>query len=80
MLCKLWKVVCGNIFLVKNKHLYILDDYRKFPIVQKADSLTADDLVKATNIVFTEFGLIQNIISDAGTNFTSEMFRQFAHR
>ena len=44
-------------FLVKIKHLCITDNYSKFPIVKKADSLRADDLVRAAKIVFKEDGL-----------------------
>ena len=55
----------------KNKTLLcIVDYYSKFPIVKKADSITADDLVKADKIVFTKFKLPKNIISDEGMNFT----------
>ena len=35
------------------------------------------DLVKVVKIVFAEFGLPKKIVLDAGTNFTSEPFRQF---
>ena len=58
---------------VKNKTLLFIIDYcSKFPIVKRADSLAADDLVKAAQYVFAEFRLSMNIISDAGMNFTSE--------
>ena len=48
--------------------------------VEKANSLAADDLVKAAKIVFTKFGLPKSIISDAGMNFTSDTFKQFCRR
>ena len=76
--CKLWKVVGADIFSIKNKTLLcIVDYYSKFPLVRKAGSLTADDLVKAAKIVF---GLPKKIISDAGMNFTPEMFRQLSRQ
>ena len=65
-------------FFVKNKApLYILDYHSKFPIVKRADSFAADDLVKAAKVLFAEFRLPKKIIWDVGTNFTSETFRQF---
>ena len=39
-------------------------------IIKNADSLAADDLVKAVKIVFAEFGLPRKILSDACKNFT----------
>ena len=44
---------------------------------KKAGSLATDDLAKAANIVFAEFGLPRKIISDAVINFTSATLRQF---
>ena len=68
----------ANIFFVENETLLcIVDYYRKFLIVKRADSLAADDQLKAAKIVFAEFGLPMKIISNADTNFTSEKFRQF---
>ena len=65
------RVVCAEIIFVKNKTLlYIVDYYRKFPVVKGADSLMAHDLAKTAKIVFVEFRLSNKIISDWGTNFT----------
>ena len=47
---------------------------------KKAKSLTADDLVKPAKIVFTEFGLPKEIISDADMNFSTDIFRQFCRK
>ena len=61
VLYKPWEVVGADIFFVKNKTLlYILDYYNKFPIKKKAGSLAADDLVKASRIVFAEFGYLDS--------------------
>ena len=48
--------------------------------MKNADSLTADELVKAPKIVFAEIRLPKKIISDAGMNFTSDTFRQFCRK
>ena len=66
---------------VKNKiFLYIVGCFSKFPIVKKADSLAADDVVKAARIIFTKFGLPKKFISDAVMKLTSDMFRQFCRK
>ena len=44
--------------------------------MKKAGGLSSDDLIRATKIVFTEFGLLQKIISNAGTNFIGYKFKQ----
>ena len=36
--------------------------------MKNTDSLAADDLIEAANIIFTEFGLLMNFVSDAGRN------------
>ena len=49
-------MVGADIYFVKNKTLlYIVDYYSKFPFVKKADSLTADDLVRVAKILLVDF-------------------------
>ena len=45
-----------------------------------ADGFSADDLVRATKIVFTEFGLPKKTVSDAGMHFVSDCFKQFCRK
>ena len=74
-----WLVL--TLFVVKNKTLpCFVDDYSKFPIVKKEDSLAADDLVKPAKIMFNEFELPNKVISDAGLNFISNTVRQFCRQ
>ena len=60
---KPWEVVGADMFLFKNTtvHCRLLQEvlYCK----KEADSLAADDLVKAAKIVFREFGLPKKITS-----------------
>ena len=59
------EVVGVDIFPIINNTLpCIIDYYSKFPIVQKVDGLSADDLISAAKIVFAECGLPKKIISD----------------
>ena len=73
--CKLWDMVGPYVFLNKSI-LCIVDYYSMFPSVKETDILEADDLFKVSRIVFVRFELPMKIISDAGMNFTSDIFRQ----
>ena len=51
--------------------LCIVYYYSKFPVVKKVTGLSADNLVHAAKMTFTEFVLPRKIISDVGMNLTS---------
>ena len=59
-----WEMIFGaDIFSINSKTLlYIVDYYSWFPVMKKAGRLSADDLIRATKFVFTEFGLPKNSI------------------
>ena len=81
MLHKPWEVVGVDIFTTKtNKLLCIGDYYRKFPVVKKADGLSADNLIRLVKNVVTEFGLPMKIMSDVGTNFMSDKCWEFCRQ
>ena len=70
--------VGADIFSIHNNTLlYIVDYYSKFSVMKKADGLSADDLVRAVNIFFTEFGPPKKMFSDVGINFISDQLKQF---
>ena len=60
--------------------LHIVDYHSKFPIVKKVNSLSGDDLVWMTKLIFAEYGLSKKIVSDAGTNFKTEIFKAFCRK
>ena len=62
-----WEVVGNNIFTL----LCMVDYYRMFPFIKKTDGLSADSLIIGVKIVVAEFGLPEEMVSDAGTNFIS---------
>ena len=71
-------MVGADIFMVDNKTLLcIVDCYRKFLIVKNVSSPLADDLDQRTKLILTECRLPKEIVSDAGTNFTSETVKDF---
>ena len=60
-------------FMINNKtFLYIVNHYSKFQGM-KMGSFAAADMVQIAKMVFAEHGVPKKIVSDAGTNFTSEM-------
>ena len=70
-------MVGADIFMINNENLYIIDYFSKFPVVKRVESLSAKDLMQAAKVVFAEFGLAKKLVSDAGTNFVSEHFKEF---
>ena len=64
-----------------NKTLLCIVDYHsKFSILKKVTSLSADDLAQITKLMFAEYEFPKKIDSDTGTNFTSEMFKDFCRQ
>ena len=68
-----------KIFLWSVMKIYcaLVDCYSKFLVVKKMDSTLDEDLIKATKVVFAEFGLPKKLLLDAGTNSVSERFKEF---
>ena len=57
MQCKPWEVVGADTFSINNSMLLcIVDYYSKCHIVKEADGHSAEDMIGAAMIVFTEFG------------------------
>ena len=73
-----WEVVRADIFHFNNvNYLCVVDYNSKFPIVRKLQGLLTEHLINAVTAIFAEYGILQKIMSNAGTNFVSERFRQF---
>ena len=60
--------------------LCIAHYYSKLPIVKKVNSLSKADLVQMTKLIFAEHGLLKKIVSDVGSNFTAETFKDFCRK
>ena len=75
---KPWKVVGADIFITDNENLlYIIYYYSKSPVVQKVESLLAEDLIQSTKVVVAEYGLPKKLMSDTDMTFVSEQFIAF---
>ena len=57
-----WKIVSAGTFSINNNTLMsIVDYYSRFSVMNRADALSVDDVIKATKIVFAKFGIPQKI-------------------
>ena len=73
-----WEVIGADVFHFNNKNYLCIVDYNsKFPVVKRLEGLSADSLIDTVKIIFTKYGIPQKIMSDADTNFMSDMFWQF---
>ena len=73
-----WEAVGADIFNFNNiSYLCIVDYNSKFPIVRKLQGLLTKHLINAVTAIFGKYGILQKVMSDAGTNFVSEEFRHF---
>ena len=66
--------------LSNKNYICIVDYHSKFPIVKKAEDMSADSLILACRGIFSEFGFPKKIMSDVGGNFISDKFKQFCKR
>ena len=76
-----WEVVGAEIFVINNKNiLCIVENYSKFPVVNKISSLSANGLACAVKMTFSEFGLPRKNVSNARMNFKAENFKEFCRK
>ena len=76
-----WEQLGLDLFTLRNTH-YLLDvDYfSQFPVVRKLQSLHSMSVIKHLKEIFTEIGVPRCIVSDGGTQFTSQEFQDFSRR
>ena len=55
--------------------LHSVGYYSKFPVVKKVESMSAEDLIWETKVVFAEFGLPQKFVLAVGMNSVSEVLQ-----
>ena len=76
--CRPWVIVGQHVFIINNRVLlHIVDYHSKFPIAKKVNSLSADDLLQMTKLIFAEYRLLKKTVYAADTNFTSETCKDF---
>ena len=76
-----WEQLGLDLFSLKNTHYLLAVDYfSQFPIVRKLQSLHSVSVIKHLKEVFMEIGVPRCIVSDGGTQFTSQEFKDFMRR
>ena len=58
-------------------YLIIVDSFSKWPEVFRCKSLTTNFTIKTLHELFTRFGVVDYLVSDNGTQFTSGDFKEF---
>ena len=61
----------GDFFLI------VVDAYTKWPVIVKTSSITASATIAILRGIFSRFGYPVTLVSDNGTQFTSEIFADF---
>ena len=62
----------------QQRYLMITDYYSRFPILRSVSTMSAAHLVTVLKTIFSEYGLPEELVSDQGTQFTSEQYTSFA--
>lgn len=74
-----WYKVGIDICTLNNKdYLVFMDYYTKFIEVCKLDNLTSDCVIVNCKSIFGRHGIPSFVVTDCGTQFTSEKFKEFA--
>ena len=73
-----WEQLGLDIFSLKRTHYLLTVDYfSQFPIVRKLQSLHLLNVIKILKEIFMTVGIPRCIVSDGGTQFTSQEFKDF---
>ena len=59
------------------QYLLTFDYFSQFPVVRKLQSLHSLSVIKILKEIFTTVGIPRCIVSDSGTQFTSQEFKDF---
>ena len=61
----------------QQRYLLIADYYSRFPIIRSVSTMSAAHLVTVLKTIFSEYGFPEELVSDQGTQFTSEQYTSF---
>jgi len=78
-----WQVIGTDLFFLSGgEYLLVADYYSKFPIVRKIPSgrSTSSTVINILKEIFSEHGCPEKVISDNGPHYSSQDFKNFAHR
>ncbi|XP_008484608.1 uncharacterized protein K02A2.6-like [Diaphorina citri] len=72
------KLGCDLFEFNKIHYLILVDYYSKFFEIVKLDNLTAQHIITHMKSIFARHGIPKLIVADSGTQFTSQLFKQFS--
>ena len=73
-----WEQLGLDIFSLRNtQYLLVIDYFSWFPVIKQLQSLHSVSVIKHLKDIFTEIGVPRCIVSDGGTQFTSQEFKDF---
>ena len=73
-----WEQLGLDIFTLRNtQYLQVIDYFSWFPVVKQLQSLHSLSVIKHLKQLFTETGVPRCMVSDEGTQFMSQEFKDF---
>lgn len=72
------KLGCDFFEFNKTQYLIVVDYFSKFFEIAKLDNLTAQHVITHFKSIFARHGIPKLIICDSGSQFTSQMFKDFS--
>ena len=76
-----WEQLGLDLFPLRNTcYLIVVDYFSWFPVVRKLQCLHSMSVIRHLKEIFTEIGVPRCIVSDGGTQFTSQEFQDFTRR
>ena len=75
-----FEILGSDIFMWDNKNFLILVDYfTSYFFVRPLNDITSNTVIKQIKTVMSEFGVPTRLHTDSGTQYTSQMFADFAN-
>lgn len=76
-----WQVLATDIFELSGKqHLLVVDYYSKFVEIALLPNLQSATVIAVLKNMFSRFGIPQKVVSDNGTQFSSQEFKTFSEK
>ncbi len=76
-----WQKVGKDLFMWKqHKYLLVVDYYSRFIEIAKLSCMTSEEVITHLKSIFARHGIPQYVISENGTQYSSQLFSDFAKR
>lgn len=74
-----WQKIGTDLFMWKQKtYLLVIDYYSRFIEIAKLASMTSNEVISHLKSIFARHGIPQYVVSDNGTQYSSQQFQDFA--